>query len=249
MVALERLMQKRGAYDHVVIETSGVADPGPLMNTFWGDGGQDMKLVFDGVVCVVDCSNLKKNILLPEFVRQVSFANVVILNKIDLVGESTLGECADLIRRLNSSCRIVQGSFAELPSVNSIVFGHSSLLHVFQDTQSNEPNLHFGSFDKISISVPSGFRGIQAFETWLQNLLWESMVGEEVFDQMQVLRVKGVLPSDCSTSVFLVHAVRDVYEITTVSVADEIVFKVIFIGIRLPAALITSELTAVFSQA
>ena len=100
-------MLKKGSFDHVIIETSGLADPGPLINMFWLDEVFQDKLYFDGVVCVVDCKNFHRQQMLGEFIRQISYANVVLLNKTDLLSENSVQDaCLEITNFIRFVCLI-----------------------------------------------------------------------------------------------------------------------------------------------
>ncbi|KAK2459672.1 hypothetical protein APHAL10511_008317 [Amanita phalloides] len=114
IAAIEKLMKRKGAFDHILLETTGLADPGPIAAIFWHNEefatglGQD--IVLDGVICVVDAVFGKQqmdedhstdSLKIGESLRQIAGSDVILLNKVDLVSSDTLAETEQLIRKVN----------------------------------------------------------------------------------------------------------------------------------------------------
>ena len=99
---LHGLLQKEGNFDAIIVETTGLADPGPVAQTFFVDPFLQARTVLDSVTTVVDA----KHILLRladsrEAVEQVAFADQIVLNKIELVDEQGLREVEARLRKIN----------------------------------------------------------------------------------------------------------------------------------------------------
>ncbi|KAF8644509.1 hypothetical protein AX16_008386 [Volvariella volvacea WC 439] len=124
VAAIEKLMQKKGAFDHILLETTGLADPGPIASMFWQNEeyamGLGRDIVLDGVLCVVDAVFGKQQMeedqkvdTIGESLRQIAGSDVIILNKTDLVTSPTLiSETETLIHQINPAApihRTVQG--------------------------------------------------------------------------------------------------------------------------------------------
>jgi G3E family GTPase len=84
------LMQRRDQFDHLVIETTGLADPAPVIQTFFVDEDIQSQLALDAVITVVDAKHIWQHWDSDEAQEQIAFADVILLNKIDLVSESEL---------------------------------------------------------------------------------------------------------------------------------------------------------------
>lgn len=143
--AIENLMTRRGRFDYVLLETTGLADPGPIASMFWLDEELNSDLYLDGVVTVVDGKNLGRhltesgkfdnNLIIPtedegndsatlkntggvnglkvnDCQRQIALADVVVLNKIDVVGE---------LKSPNQQAQGIIDNFADSVAVNSAV--------------------------------------------------------------------------------------------------------------------------------
>lgn len=89
--ALEQLVLHKDRFDYILIETTGMANPGPVISSFWTDGQLGSYLRLDGVVCVVDTANiltyLASNDIAHEVRQQICYADRILINKVDLVHE------------------------------------------------------------------------------------------------------------------------------------------------------------------
>lgn len=95
---LEQLVLHKDKFDYIIIETTGVANPGPIISTFWADDGMDSCLKLDGVVCVVDSFHIERNLSDASISRdvsmQISYADRILLNKSDTVSSQQVHRCA-----------------------------------------------------------------------------------------------------------------------------------------------------------
>lgn len=104
---IEGLMKRRNHFDAILIETTGLADPAPVAQTFFVDEDVQSKTKLDAIVTVVDARHLLDEIdKAHEAQEQLAFADIVLLNKVDLVGEEGLGEVEKRIRRINPTAVI-----------------------------------------------------------------------------------------------------------------------------------------------
>jgi G3E family GTPase len=89
LITLEQLVLRKEKFDYILIETTGMANPGPVISTFWTDDQLGTYLKLDGVVCVVDSANiltyLNSTDISYEVRQQISYADRILLNKVDLV--------------------------------------------------------------------------------------------------------------------------------------------------------------------
>jgi G3E family GTPase len=104
--SLNDLFQKKKRFDYVLIETTGLADPSPIAHTFAASDLAD-KLRLDGIVTVVDARHFEKELEQgPEPRAQIAFADVVLLNKTDLVSAQDLARIESRIRNMNALAKI-----------------------------------------------------------------------------------------------------------------------------------------------
>ncbi len=104
---VETLMRRPGRFDAILVETTGLADPAPVAQTFFMDDDVRAKTKLDAVVALVDAKHLPLRLKdSREAADQIAFADVVVLNKTDLVSEDELRQVEASIRRINPSARI-----------------------------------------------------------------------------------------------------------------------------------------------
>jgi len=100
------LMRRRHKFDHLLIETTGLADPGPVIQTFFMDEDIHRQVALDAVVTVVDAKHVQQHWGDREVLEQIGFADVILLNKTDLVTEAELVELEAKIKHLNVLARV-----------------------------------------------------------------------------------------------------------------------------------------------
>src|SRR6187399_2433675 len=117
---IEGLMRRKGKFDAIIVETTGLADPAPVAQTFFVDENVGRQTKLDAVVTVADAMWLKDRLKdAPEAKNQIAFADVILLNKTDLVSEPELQEIEARIRGLNPYAKIhrTQRCAVPLPEV------------------------------------------------------------------------------------------------------------------------------------
>lgn len=104
---LGNLMKRRDRFDHIMVETTGMADPGPVAQTFFMDDELREQLSLDGVVTLVDAKHVLMHIEDSDEVKeQIAFADVILLNKIDLVSSTELDQLESRIHSMNAAAKI-----------------------------------------------------------------------------------------------------------------------------------------------
>jgi G3E family GTPase len=113
---VQGLMKRKGGFDAIIVETTGLADPGPVAQTFFVDEEVRAKTELDSVTTVVDAKHLLLRLKdSREAAEQVAFADQIILNKTDLVTEAELAEVERAIRRLNPLAPIHRAQRSNVP--------------------------------------------------------------------------------------------------------------------------------------
>ncbi|HYC15916.1 MAG TPA: GTP-binding protein [Pseudolabrys sp.] len=104
---IDGLMRRKGKFDAIIVETTGLADPAPVAQTFFMDEAVGAKTKLDAVVTVADAKWLSDRLKdAPEAKNQIAFADVILLNKTDLVAPEELSEVEARIRGLNPYARL-----------------------------------------------------------------------------------------------------------------------------------------------
>jgi len=104
---IDGLMRRKGKFDAIIVETTGLADPAPVAQTFFVDDAVGQKTKLDAVVTVADAKWLKDRLKdAPEAKNQIAFADVILINKTDLVSEPELREVEARIRGINPYAKL-----------------------------------------------------------------------------------------------------------------------------------------------
>jgi len=113
---LTQLRKRRERFDAILIETTGLADPGPVAQTFFID--EELKEYFslDAIVTLVDARHIEQELEQNPIAReQIAFADIVLLNKIDLVDSSTLARIEQRVRGISGTATVLRTRNADVP--------------------------------------------------------------------------------------------------------------------------------------
>ena len=113
---LGNLMKRRDKFDHILVETTGMADPGPVAQTFFVDDEMREMFKLDGIVTMVDAKHVWLHIdESSECKEQIAFGDVIVLNKADLVTPEQLDQVEKRIRSMNALARVHRSVAADVP--------------------------------------------------------------------------------------------------------------------------------------
>jgi G3E family GTPase len=141
--AIESLMEKKGAFDYILLETTGLADPGNIAPLFWVDEGLGSTIYLDGIVTLVDAKNILKSLnepaqeelpteghevhdghsgpLMSTAHLQISHADVIVLNKSDLVNEQELQAVRERVEAINGLAKIHVTEQGKVPNLEGFL--------------------------------------------------------------------------------------------------------------------------------
>jgi len=231
-------MERRGAFDYILLETTGLADPGNIAPLFWVDEGLGSTIYLDGIVTLVDAKNISRNLDErpsvptehadgihhgPELTTahlQISHADVVVINKTDLVTPEQLQAVKARIESINSLARIHLASHSQVPQLEGVLLD----LHAYDAVKTED--LEFASkghshldpsISTITLSFPAlSPSKLEKLDGWLRSVLWESTLPAEAdagAADFEIHRAKGrIILTD--GSVKLLQGVREVFELT-----------------------------------
>lgn len=118
---LQQLLERKDQFDHILVETSGLADPTPVAATFFMDHDVARRVSLDGVVTLVDALHIESHLDDLQLqghdnqaVDQIVTADRIIVNKIDLVDEAQLARVEGRIRKLNEGAQMLRSSHAQV---------------------------------------------------------------------------------------------------------------------------------------
>ena len=118
---LGNLMKRRDKFDYVLVETTGLADPGPVAQTFFMDDEIRAEFSLDGIVTLVDAAHIEQQLgRSDESTEQIAFADVLVLNKTDLVDDEALDRLETRLREMNRMAKVVRSKQANV-SVDTVM--------------------------------------------------------------------------------------------------------------------------------
>jgi len=135
---IEGLMKRKGRFDAILVETTGLAKPAPVAQTFFVDADVRAKTKLDAIVTVVDAKHVLEQLKTSEeAAEQIAFADVILLNKTDLVSKDELTAIERQLRTVNATARLHPMSRGDIPL--DAVLG----LHAFDLDRVTEIDPHF----------------------------------------------------------------------------------------------------------
>lgn len=185
------LMKRRDKFDHLVIETTGLADPAPVIQTFFVDEDMRDKLLLDAVVTVVDAKHIWQHWDADEALEQIAFADVVLLNKTDLVTPEQLAELEKRIRAMNAMAKIhrTRNADIEMSSLLGVkAFDLNRALEIEPDFLGEHEHEHDATVTSVAI-VESGAIDGNQFSDWIEELLRTK--GQDIFRTKGILNIAG----------------------------------------------------------
>ncbi|TVR90905.1 MAG: GTP-binding protein [Spirochaetaceae bacterium] len=154
---LGKLMRQRDRFDYILIETTGMADPGPVIQTFFMDDELRDAFRVDACVTVVDAKHLPLHLdKQEEALEQVAFADVILLNKCDLVSETELESLEARLKSINVRTKLYRSTNAEVPLDAILDVGAFSLDDVLDiDPKFLEPEYPFEWAGVLNLAAES----------------------------------------------------------------------------------------------
>lgn len=185
------LMKRRDKFDHLVIETTGLADPAPVIQTFFVDEDMQSQLSLDAVVTVVDAKHIWQHWEADEAQEQIAFADVILLNKTDLVSPENLDELENRIRSMNAMAKIYRTRNSEL-SMDSLLgvnaFDLERALEIDPNFLGEDTHEHDDSVYSVAL-VEKGALDGEKLNAWMSELL--STKGTDIFRMKGILNIAG----------------------------------------------------------
>lgn len=189
---LGNLMRRRDRFDHILIETTGLADPAPVIQTFFADDELREASELDALVTVVDAAHVELHVDdSPECQEQIAFADVVLLNKTDLVPPDKVLAIENKIAAINRVARIVRTTQCDVP-IDQVVgiraFDLERALEVDPSFLSEDAHEHDATVGSIGLEI-EGDLCESKLEEWMQKLLQER--GVDIFRMKGIMSVHG----------------------------------------------------------
>ena len=257
---LDGLMRRKGKFDAIIVETTGLADPAPVAQTFFIDENVGRRTKLDAVVTVADAKWLNERLKdAPEAKNQIAFADVILINKTDLVSVDELDEVEARIRGINPYAKVHKTERARIPlsevlgrnafDLDRILDiepeflqsdGHDRHHHDHDDDQHGHHHgglKHYHDEEMQSVSLRSDKPlDPDKFFPWVQDLVQK--------EGPNILRCKGILAfkDDDERFVFQgVHMILDGDHQRPWNKGEKRDSRIIFIGRNLPEDKIRQE--------
>jgi G3E family GTPase len=205
---LGTLMKRKDRFDYIMIETTGLADPGPVAQTFFVDDDLRDKLALDGIVTVVDAKHIWERLEdSREAQEQIAFGDVILLNKTDLVPPGELDKLEARIREMNAVAKVIRCKNASVAMDHLLNLGAFNLDRILE----HEPDFlgenhhehhheeghhhehehdhhHDSSITSVGLRVP-GDVDENKINEWMAELLQTQ--GQDLFRIKGILSIKG----------------------------------------------------------
>jgi G3E family GTPase len=205
---LDGLLKRADGFDAILVETTGLADPAPVAQTFFVDADVAEKTTLDSVITVVDAVHLQDQLAQSdEAAEQLAFADLVLLNKTDLVDAEHRARIEARIRAMNPYTRIVQSERCSVPLEQVLgqqAFDLQRVLEIEpQFLDSDHAHEHDEEVTSISVHADTPIDP-DKFQAWFSQLLQEK--------GPQILRSKGILDLAGESQRYVIQGVHMLME-------------------------------------
>ena len=197
---LDRMYDRIKDFDGIIIETTGLADPAPVAQTFFVDEKVTQRYTLDGIITVVDAKHIIQHLddekpedIENESVEQLAFADRIMLNKIDLVTDEEIKEVESRIKAINAFAPIYHTQNSIIDPSELINIGSFDLERTLEmDPEFLDTDSEHEHDDRVT-STSSKFEGelnVNKLERWIGMLMRDK--GQDLFRYKGVLAVKGM---------------------------------------------------------
>jgi G3E family GTPase len=247
------LVRRAGGFDGIIIETSGLADPAPIVQTLYFDDLLRQHTRLDSVICVTDTRHLAAQLQdAPEAQEQLAQADLVLLNKTDTASDAMLAEAERAVQRINPTAEVRRSVHGDIPLEQLLNRGAFDLARLRmpavrlgaapQGPQSHvyrkpDAGRHSEGLDSVSLSFTQALDKSR-FMPWLQRLVVERGA--------DLLRAKGIVAFDGEDRRFVFQAVHMTVDsgLNRPWAQEEVrESRLVFIGRGLDAQELRNELT------
>jgi G3E family GTPase len=200
--AIGKLMEKRDRFDYLLIETTGLADPAPVIQSFFVDEILAAQTSLDAVVTVVDAKHIWEHWDCSEVQEQIAFADVILINKTDLVTPEVLEQLSQRVRAMNAIAKIhlTQSCSTDLEAILGIkAFDLHHALSIDPEFLNESTHDHDESIFSVAIKELGSVSG-EKFNRWMYQLVQAQ--GPNLF------RMKGIVDMDDEDRRFVFQGVH-----------------------------------------
>jgi G3E family GTPase len=181
-------MRRKDKFDAILVETTGLADPAPVIQTFFVDDELSLRTTLDAVVTVVDSVHILQQLIdSHEAEEQIAFADIILLNKCDLADENNINEAERRIQRINPYARVQRTHRCDIELDHVLARGAFDLNRILELEPAFLSDTAHAHDDEIISCSLSTARPVDTnrFMPWIRTLIAR--------DGRNILRSKGIL--------------------------------------------------------
>jgi G3E family GTPase len=257
--ALQTIYENHSDIDHLLVETTGIADPGQVIDLFVSNDFINKHFALTGVICLADASRLDKTLLNePEVAKQLALSDIIMLNKIDLIPGNELPTIKNLVSEVNPLAEIIMATHGQTNGTPVLDTKAYSLSHIEQSTLSFR-NIKISLKEMFALPHPYGWNGKYKHNIQAEGFLFNECSDPELFNiwissfiyfnQSNLYRVKGILYSKENQKRYVFQAVNGscVFEEgSDWKEGEERFSKIVFIGKYIDRQEIQNKLALLF---
>ncbi|MCZ4695336.1 GTP-binding protein [Ancylomarina euxinus] len=240
-MVLENLIISNHSFNHLLIETTGIADPGNILASFISDPGIKAKFELDSVICLIDAANADHDLKNEDVLnKQIAVSDTLILNKVDLSNEEAIKKLCSKIKEINPTADIHQAVQSKLNVKLLDVYAYNPK-HIYQflfsvDGIGSNSKKHDHSIENYCFKSKLAFNQMK-LASWLDAFLQ--------FNSDTIYRVKGILNITGVENKILLQSVHTQIQATvggTWEDSESRESKLVFIGKHLNTEVIEKNL-------
>jgi G3E family GTPase len=204
---IDKLLNSEFVFNHLLVETTGIADPLSIINAFLDGGGIQDNFKIDSVICIADAINIED--LIDEYAeirKQLAVADLIIINKTDSVTPEYLIELTKTIANINPLAIIESTSFGDISNFKVLDTDAYNATQIENSTLKFKSNHHHGHqhghhLHEITTEAfeIKGLLDFSKFSLWIENYMF--------FNSNKIIRIKGILAFQDYPERFIFHSV------------------------------------------
>ncbi|MCE4546992.1 MULTISPECIES: GTP-binding protein [unclassified Caballeronia] len=249
------LVDRPERLDHIIVETSGLADPYPVAQTFFIDDPIAQRVTLDAVVTMVDAKHIAAHLddlVLDgrdnQAVDQIVCADRIVINKVDLVTSAEIASLKERLRGLNATAEIVESSYAQIDLRRILGVGANEFAqqlveaeehhhHDHEHEHDHDDHHHDESVSSVGIEVDADI-DLDALQTWLAEL--------RTADATKLFRMKGIFAVKGQPYRYVLQGVHDIIELKAAQAwgSEPRSSRMVFIGRELDRAALNERFHA-----
>jgi len=243
------LVERPERLDHIIVETSGLADPYPVAQTFFIDDPIAQRVTLDAVVTMVDAKHIAAHLddlVLDgrdnQAVDQIVCADRIVVNKVDLVTAQDIASLKERLRGLNATAEIVESSFAQIDLHAILGVGANEFAQQLVEADDDhddhhDDHHHDESVSSVGIEVDADIE-LDALQAWLAEL--------RASDATNLFRMKGIFAVKGQPYRYVLQGVHDIIELRAAQAwgYEPRSSRIVFIGRELDRAALTERFHA-----